>query len=156
MSEQDQSYEDAFDMDQPAGASDKAGFGIDPRAQDESAMAAAFDEPKQDEVAALDAAVAEEKAALIDALLPLGTLVLFGDDERTRAFKAALTMNISMLELQGQLAVQGTPPTDEQRQAANLKRSRAGHLHNCRVALNRIRDAMAELEARVAAQGEQR
>lgn len=34
-----------------------------------------------------------------------------------RAFKAALTMNISMLELQGQLAVQTTLPTDEQRAA---------------------------------------
>lgn len=34
-----------------------------------------------------------------------------------RAFKVALTMNISMLELQGQLAVQPTPPTDEQRAA---------------------------------------
>jgi HD-GYP domain-containing protein (c-di-GMP phosphodiesterase class II) len=34
-----------------------------------------------------------------------------------RAFKVALTMNISMLELQGQLARQGTPPTPDQRQA---------------------------------------
>ncbi|HSQ72242.1 MAG TPA: HD domain-containing phosphohydrolase, partial [Rubrivivax sp.] len=32
-----------------------------------------------------------------------------------RAFKVALTMNISMLELQGQLARQLTPPSDEQR-----------------------------------------
>jgi HD-GYP domain-containing protein (c-di-GMP phosphodiesterase class II) len=32
-----------------------------------------------------------------------------------RAFKVALTMNISMLELQGQLARQKTPPTPEQR-----------------------------------------
>lgn len=32
-----------------------------------------------------------------------------------RAFKVALTMNISMLELQGQLARQRTPPTDAQR-----------------------------------------
>ncbi|MES2717288.1 MAG: HD domain-containing phosphohydrolase [Pseudomonadota bacterium] len=38
-------------------------------------------------------------------------------DESQRAFKAALTMNISMLELQGQLAVQPTPPTDDQRAA---------------------------------------
>ncbi|MEY2891841.1 MAG: hypothetical protein RJA98_1749 [Pseudomonadota bacterium] len=38
-------------------------------------------------------------------------------DDAERAFKVGLTMNISMLELQGQLAVQGTPPTDEQRQA---------------------------------------
>jgi len=36
-------------------------------------------------------------------------------DEATRAFKAALTMNLSMLELQGVLASQTTPPTDEQR-----------------------------------------
>ena len=32
-----------------------------------------------------------------------------------RVFKVALTMNLSMLELQGQLARQRTPPTDEQR-----------------------------------------
>lgn len=38
-------------------------------------------------------------------------------DDAQRAFKAALTMNLSMLELQGQLAVQTTPPTDEQRAA---------------------------------------
>ena len=38
-----------------------------------------------------------------------------GDSQRV--FKAALTMNISMLELQGQLALQTTPPTDEQRLA---------------------------------------
>jgi HD-GYP domain-containing protein (c-di-GMP phosphodiesterase class II) len=38
-----------------------------------------------------------------------------GDSQR--AFKAALTMNISMLALQGQLALQTTPPTDAQRLA---------------------------------------
>ena len=37
------------------------------------------------------------------------------DEERTRAFKAALTMNISMLELQGVLATQDEPPSDRQR-----------------------------------------
>jgi HD-GYP domain-containing protein (c-di-GMP phosphodiesterase class II) len=37
--------------------------------------------------------------------------------ESQRAFKAALTMNISMLELQGQLALQTSPPTPEQREA---------------------------------------
>lgn len=37
--------------------------------------------------------------------------------ETQRAFKAALTMNISMLELQGTLACQDTPPTPEQREA---------------------------------------
>lgn len=36
-------------------------------------------------------------------------------DEATRAFKAALTMNLAMFELQGVLASQTTPPTDEQR-----------------------------------------
>ncbi len=36
-------------------------------------------------------------------------------DEAERAFKVALTMNLSMLELQGQLARQSTPPTAEQR-----------------------------------------
>lgn len=35
--------------------------------------------------------------------------------ELQRAFKAALTMNVSMLELQGRLAEQTTPPTAEQR-----------------------------------------
>lgn len=34
-----------------------------------------------------------------------------------RVFEAALTMNVSMLELQGVLAFQGTPPTREQRDA---------------------------------------
>lgn len=34
-----------------------------------------------------------------------------------RVFKAALTMNISMLDLQGQLALQAEPPTPEQREA---------------------------------------
>ncbi len=38
-------------------------------------------------------------------------------EEAERAFKVALTMNISMLELQGQLSRQQTPPTPEQRQA---------------------------------------
>ncbi len=38
-------------------------------------------------------------------------------EEAERAFKVGLTMNISMLELQGQLARQRTPPTPEQRQA---------------------------------------
>lgn len=38
-------------------------------------------------------------------------------DEATRAFKASLTMNLAMLELQGVLACQRTPPTDEQRRA---------------------------------------
>lgn len=35
---------------------------------------------------------------------------------RERVFKAALTMNVSMLELQGTLAVQATPPTRAQRE----------------------------------------
>lgn len=39
----------------------------------------------------------------------------WSEDETQCAFKAALTMNISMLELQGQLAQQNTPPTPEQR-----------------------------------------
>ncbi len=37
--------------------------------------------------------------------------------EAERAFKVALTMNLSMLELQGQLSRQASPPTPEQRQA---------------------------------------
>ncbi|MDO9092580.1 MAG: HD domain-containing phosphohydrolase [Rubrivivax sp.] len=37
--------------------------------------------------------------------------------EAERAFKVALTMNLSMLELQGQLARQATPPTPDQRLA---------------------------------------
>ena len=35
-------------------------------------------------------------------------------DDRQRAFKTALTMNISMLELQGQLALQDSPPSPDQ------------------------------------------
>ena len=38
-------------------------------------------------------------------------------EEAERAFKVALTMNLSMLELQGQLARQASPPSDEQRHA---------------------------------------
>lgn len=41
----------------------------------------------------------------------------WSDDESRRAFQVALTMNVSMLELQGQLAVQSTPPSDAQRAA---------------------------------------
>ena len=39
------------------------------------------------------------------------------DTDRERAFKTALTMNISMLELQGQLALQDSPPSPDQRAA---------------------------------------
>jgi HD-GYP domain-containing protein (c-di-GMP phosphodiesterase class II) len=38
-------------------------------------------------------------------------------DESKRAFQAALTMNVAMVELQGILAAQTTPPTDAQRRA---------------------------------------
>ncbi len=38
------------------------------------------------------------------------------DDESLRAFKVALTMNLSMLELQGQLSRQAAPPTPPQRE----------------------------------------
>lgn len=38
------------------------------------------------------------------------------ETDAVRAFKAALTMNVAMLELQGQLAEQTTPPTPEQRE----------------------------------------
>lgn len=41
----------------------------------------------------------------------------WAEADAQRAFKVALTMNIAMLELQGQLAVQPTPPTDTQRAA---------------------------------------
>jgi len=37
-------------------------------------------------------------------------------ESRQRVFKAALTMNVSMLELQGTLAAQATPPTRAQRE----------------------------------------
>lgn len=39
------------------------------------------------------------------------------DDDTQRVFKAALTMNVSMLDLQGVLAHQVAPPTREQREA---------------------------------------
>lgn len=47
-------------------------------------------------------------------------------DESQRAFKATLTMNLAMLELQGTLALQTTPPTPAQREAihAHPQRSR--------------------------------
>ena len=41
----------------------------------------------------------------------------WAEADTQRVFKAALTMNISMLELQGQLALQAEPPTPEQREA---------------------------------------
>lgn len=46
--------------------------------------------------------------------------------EVRRAFNAALTMNISMLELQGQLATQGTPLTADQRQQIETHPQRSG------------------------------
>jgi HD-GYP domain-containing protein (c-di-GMP phosphodiesterase class II) len=45
-----------------------------------------------------------------------------------RAFKAALTMNVSMLELQGQLAVQATPLTTAQREAVHSHPQRSVHM----------------------------
>ena len=41
----------------------------------------------------------------------------WSEQDRERAFKTALTMNISMLELQGQLALQDSPPSPDQRAA---------------------------------------
>lgn len=41
----------------------------------------------------------------------------WSSDEATKVFKIALTANLSMLELQGELARQLTPPTELQRQA---------------------------------------
>jgi len=43
----------------------------------------------------------------------------WNETDTQRVFKAALTMNISMLELQGHLAVQATPITNEQREAVH-------------------------------------
>jgi len=37
------------------------------------------------------------------------------DEDTRRAFRAALTMNVSILELQGEMAAQAHPPTDAQR-----------------------------------------
>ena len=45
-----------------------------------------------------------------------------------RAFKAALTMNVSMLELQGQLAEQATPLTPAQREAVHSHPQRSVHM----------------------------
>lgn len=41
------------------------------------------------------------------------------NDDKMRVFKAALTMNLSMLELQARLATQVTAPTQNQREAIN-------------------------------------
>ncbi len=43
----------------------------------------------------------------------------WNEADAQRVFKTALTMNISMLELQGQLSLQTTPPTPDQRAAIN-------------------------------------
>ncbi|MEO7245132.1 MAG: HD domain-containing phosphohydrolase, partial [Rubrivivax sp.] len=53
----------------------------------------------------------------------------WSETEMQRAFRAALTMNIAMLELQGQLAEQTRPPTGEQR------REILAHPHRGRVML---------------------
>ncbi|MEO8059152.1 MAG: HD domain-containing phosphohydrolase [Burkholderiales bacterium] len=45
-----------------------------------------------------------------------------------RAFKAALTMNVSMLELQGELAAQATPLTPAQREAIHSHPQRSMHM----------------------------
>ncbi len=49
-------------------------------------------------------------------------------DEAQRAFKVALTMNVSMLQLQGQLARQTTAPSDEQRQQLRTHPLRSARL----------------------------
>lgn len=55
-----------------------------------------------------------QSAILIELLLSsLGT----GTDQRRLVMCAALTMNLSMLELQDAMVIQNTPPTDAQRQA---------------------------------------
>ena len=54
--------------------------------------------------------------AAITAFL-VGQRLGWSDADAQRLFKVALTMNISMLELQGQLAVQTTPVTPDQRAA---------------------------------------
>ena len=48
--------------------------------------------------------------------------------ERAKVFKVALTMNLSMLELQGQLAEQRTPLTAEQRAAIHSHPQRSVHM----------------------------
>jgi hypothetical protein len=52
----------------------------------------------------------------------------WGPEDTERAFKVALTMNISMLELQGQLARQTTPPTSQQRQALQTHPMRSAQI----------------------------
>lgn len=49
-------------------------------------------------------------------------------DDLERAFKVALTMNVSMLELQGELARQRTPPTSAQREALRSHPQRSAAL----------------------------
>jgi HD-GYP domain-containing protein (c-di-GMP phosphodiesterase class II) len=49
-------------------------------------------------------------------------------DESLKAFKVALTMNLSMLELQGQLARQSRPLDDEQRNALTTHPARSAHM----------------------------
>lgn len=49
-------------------------------------------------------------------------------DELKRAFKAALTMNLSMLELQGRLATQAGPPTPQQRDEIHTHPTRSAEM----------------------------
>ena len=52
----------------------------------------------------------------------------WSESERLRAFKAALTMNIAMLDMQGQLAIQMTPLTPLQREVIEAHPSRGRRL----------------------------
>ncbi|OYU95877.1 MAG: hypothetical protein CFE45_19430 [Burkholderiales bacterium PBB5] len=52
----------------------------------------------------------------------------WSDSDSQRVFKATLTMNLSMLELQGQLAQQAAPPSAEQRAVIQAHPEQSRHL----------------------------
>lgn len=74
---------------------------------------------KQGVTRAVHAGIAAQLAAEILGWTP---------DERLRAFKATLTMNMAMLDLQGQLASQVTPLTPLQREVVDLHPRRSREL----------------------------
>ena len=77
---------------------------------------AVFQVLRQTGLAHLDYGLTHAMHAAVTSLL-VSQRLGWSDSESKCAFQAALTMNLSMLELQGTLAAQTTPPTDAQRRA---------------------------------------
>ena len=79
---------------------------------------AVFQVLRQTGLAHLDYGLTHSMHAAITGLL-VSQRLGWSDSESKCAFQAALTMNLAMLELQGTLAAQTTPPTQAQRRAVH-------------------------------------